>query len=170
MGSKIHLFFDTARNQVLAARLFEPLKILIKTHKISDKNSDIALQRLGLKKRVASIFDSPNLIVATNNPENLATWIQWNKTNKPPILREKPQQAAAQPATDTLPATPATSATSAMPATDTLPAMPATSAMPALPATSATLATPPQTKNDITTRIEQFLTNKTRIEQTLKKA
>lgn len=90
MAIRIHILTRTAKAEVLARRELGNFGFALEVEQNDPGQIDPALRRLGLDQNQAAVLSTPNLILATNTPTELAEFLTWVKNHPPVVLEERP--------------------------------------------------------------------------------
>lgn len=90
MAIRIHILTRTAKAEVLARRELGNFGFTLEVEQNDPGQTDPALRRLGLDQNQAAVLSTPNLILATNTPTELAEFLTWVKNHPPVVLEERP--------------------------------------------------------------------------------
>lgn len=90
MATRIHILTRTAKAEVLARRELGNFGFTLEVEQNDPGQIDPALRRLGLEQNQAAVLSSPNLILATNTPTELAEFLTWVGNHPPIVLEERP--------------------------------------------------------------------------------
>lgn len=90
MAIRIHILTRTAKAEVLARRELGNFGFTLEVEQNDPGQIDPALRRLGLDQNQAAVLSTPNLILATNTPTELAEFLTWVKNHPPVVLEERP--------------------------------------------------------------------------------